>query len=39
MNPGAQGEVIRVRNAASGTVIRARVVDAGVVEPADIPGR
>ena len=39
MDPGALGEVIRVRNATSGTVIRARVVDAGVVEPADIPGR
>lgn len=34
MDPGAQGEVIRVRNATSGTVIRARVVDTGVVEPA-----
>ena len=39
LDPGALGEVIRVRNAASGTVIRARVVDAGVVEPADISGR
>ena len=39
MDPGALGQVIRVRNATSGTVIRARVVDAGVVEPADIPGR
>ncbi|OEZ84202.1 flagellar basal body P-ring biosynthesis protein FlgA [Janthinobacterium sp. HH104] len=39
MDPGALGEVIRVRNATSGTVIRARVVDAGVVEPADIAGR
>lgn len=39
MDPGALGQVIRVRNAASGTVIRARVVDAGVVEPAEIPGR
>ncbi|WP_065306484.1 flagellar basal body P-ring formation chaperone FlgA [Janthinobacterium psychrotolerans] len=35
MDPGAQGEVIRVRNASSGTVIRARVVEAGVVEPAN----
>jgi len=34
MDPGAQGEVIRVRNATSGTVIRARVVEAGVVEAA-----
>ena len=39
MDPGALGQVIRVRNTASGTVIRARVVDAGVVEPAEIPGR
>ncbi|MGK5011166.1 flagellar basal body P-ring formation chaperone FlgA [Janthinobacterium sp. MDB2-8] len=39
MDPGALGEVIRVRNTTSGTVIRARVVDAGVVEPADIAGR
>jgi flagella basal body P-ring formation protein FlgA len=39
LDPGALGQVIRVRNAASGTVIRARVVDAGVVEPAEIPGR
>jgi len=39
LDPGALGQVIRVRNATSGTVIRARVVDAGVVEPADIAGR
>lgn len=39
LDPGAQGEIIRVRNATSGTVIRARVVEAGVVEPADIGGR
>lgn len=39
LDPGALGAVIRVRNATSGTVIRARVVDAGVVEPADIAGR
>ncbi|WP_242404492.1 flagellar basal body P-ring formation chaperone FlgA [Janthinobacterium agaricidamnosum] len=37
MDPGAQDDVIRVRNAASGTVIRARVLAAGQVEPADIP--
>ena len=37
MDPGALGEVIRVRNATSGTVIRARVVDAGVVEPPIFP--
>ena len=39
MDPGALGEVIRVRNATSGTVIRARVVGAGVVEPAELAGR
>ena len=39
LDPGALGQVIRVRNATSGTVIRARVVDAGVVEPADLAGR
>lgn len=39
VDAGAHGDVIRVRNAASGTVIRARVVDAGVVEPLDVPGR
>lgn len=39
MDPGAQGDIIRVRNATSGTQIRARVVDAGVVEPVEIPGR
>ncbi|MGK5023578.1 flagellar basal body P-ring formation chaperone FlgA [Janthinobacterium sp. RB2R34] len=35
MDAGAQGEVIRVRNTSSGTVIRARIVEAGVVEPAN----
>lgn len=39
MDPGAQGDIIRVRNAASGAQIRARVLDAGIVEPVDIPGR
>lgn len=39
LEPGALGQLIRVRNATSGTVIRARVVDAGLVEPADIAGR
>ena len=39
LEPGALGQLIRVRNATSGTVIRARVVDAGVVEPADVAGR
>jgi len=39
MDAGAQGEVIRVRNASSGTIIRARVLEPGVVEPAEISGR
>ncbi|MGK5077153.1 flagellar basal body P-ring formation chaperone FlgA [Janthinobacterium sp. HLX7-2] len=39
LEPGALGQLIRVRNATSGTVIRARVLDAGVVEPADMAGR
>lgn len=39
LEAGAQGEVIRVRNASSGTVIRARVLEAGVVEPAEIVGQ
>jgi flagella basal body P-ring formation protein FlgA len=39
MDAGALGEIIRVRNATSGTQIRARVLDAGLVEPAEIPGR
>ena len=39
MDPGAQGEIIRVRNAASGTVIRAVVTEAGTVAPADLQGR
>ena len=39
MDAGAQGEVIRVRNASSGTIIRARVLEPGMVEPAEISGR
>lgn len=34
LEPGALGERIRVRNSASGRVIAARVLEAGVVEPA-----
>ncbi|WP_193315534.1 flagellar basal body P-ring formation chaperone FlgA [Janthinobacterium aquaticum] len=39
MDAGAAGEVIRVRNASSGTIIRARVLETGLVEPADIGGK
>lgn len=38
LDAGAQDAVVRVRNAASGTVIRARVVSAGTVEPVDLAG-
>lgn len=33
---GARGAVVRVRNSGNGRIIRARVVDAGVVQPADL---
>ena len=36
---GARGATVKVRNANSGRVIAARVVDAGVVEPAELPPR
>lgn len=36
MDTGVRGALVRVKNS-SGTVIRARVVEAGVVEPADLP--
>ncbi len=39
LDGGAQDAVVRVRNANSGAVIRARVVAAGTVEPLDLPGR
>jgi flagella basal body P-ring formation protein FlgA len=35
LDAGARDDVIRVRNASTGTVIRARVRDTGAVEPAD----
>ncbi|MDC8756485.1 flagellar basal body P-ring formation chaperone FlgA [Janthinobacterium fluminis] len=38
LEAGALDAVVRVRNAASGNVIRARVVAAGTVEPVDLPG-
>lgn len=37
MDSGREGEVVRVRNIASGKVIRARVIDVGKVEPESIP--
>lgn len=36
LDHGTRGAIIRVRNS-SGTQIRARVIDAGTVEPADLP--
>jgi flagella basal body P-ring formation protein FlgA len=35
LDTGAQGDTVRVRNVTTGTVIRARVIAAGAVEPAD----
>jgi flagella basal body P-ring formation protein FlgA len=35
LDNGTRGAVVRVRNASSGSVIRARVRDMGVVEPVD----
>ncbi|WP_229440688.1 flagellar basal body P-ring formation chaperone FlgA [Massilia sp. BSC265] len=37
LDAGAQGAVVRVRNAASGQVVRMRVAGAGTVEPVDMP--
>lgn len=37
LDAGAQGAVVRVRNAASGQVVRMRVAGAGTVEPVDVP--
>jgi len=36
MDTGVRGALVRVKNS-SGTVIRARVIEAGTVEPADLP--
>jgi flagella basal body P-ring formation protein FlgA len=33
LEPGRRGEVLRVRNSSTGKVIRARVLDSGLVEP------
>ncbi|WP_229408537.1 flagellar basal body P-ring formation chaperone FlgA [Massilia yuzhufengensis] len=38
LDAGARGAMVRVRNAASGQVLRMRVSGAGTVEPADLPG-
>jgi flagella basal body P-ring formation protein FlgA len=35
LDTGAQGDTVRVRNTTTGAVIRARVIAAGAVEPAD----
>lgn len=37
LDNGARGAIVRVRNA-SGNTIRARVIEAGTVEPAELPG-
>jgi len=37
LDAGARGAVVRVRNSASGQVVRMRVLDAGTVQPIDLP--
>ena len=37
LDAGARGAVVRVRNSASGQVVRMRVVGAGAVQPLDLP--
>jgi flagella basal body P-ring formation protein FlgA len=37
LEPGRAGDIVRVRNIASGKVIRARVTEDGNVQPADMP--
>lgn len=37
LDPGARGAVVRVRNSASGQVVRMRVVGAGTVQPIELP--
>ena len=39
LDDGARGATVRVRNSNSGRVISGRVIDAGVVEPTDLPAR
>ena len=38
LDAGARGAIVRVRNTASGQVVRMRVAGAGTVEPVDLPG-
>lgn len=38
LEPGRQNQVVRVRNSNSGKIIRARVLDSGVVEPEGMAG-
>lgn len=37
LDAGARGAVVRVKNSASGQVVRMRVLDAGTVQPLDLP--
>jgi len=37
LDAGARGAVVRVKNSASGQVVRMRVVGAGAVQPLDLP--
>jgi len=37
LDAGARGAVVRVKNSASGQVVRMRVLDAGMVQPLDLP--
>ncbi len=37
LDAGARGAVVRVRNSASGQIVRMRVLGAGAVQPADLP--
>jgi flagellar basal body P-ring formation protein FlgA len=38
LEAGRRGDVVRVRNTSTGRVIRARIVDAALVEPENMPG-
>ncbi|MEW7850127.1 flagellar basal body P-ring formation chaperone FlgA [Massilia aurea] len=37
LDAGARGAIVRVRNSASGQVVRMRVIGAGAVQPLDLP--
>lgn len=37
LDAGARGAVVRVKNSASGQIVRMRVLDAGTVQPLDLP--